>query len=264
VVPGQWASQDEVMPTDHTDGGAPPQTTSMMIAATGGDDGDEDEFLEDEDDEDYEDEAESEGEESDEGDREMIVLDPDHPLMQRFQKALKNHLDKQNEKVSLELRELLEASKNKKREREDAGVELYGVQQELARHQMLLEKEHDSFSQTKQIRSQVEQELGEVRGMYKDQQTRVNDERRKGEVFEESFLLFSGCVVTGADLMQEVENLALRLFYMEAAKEDVRSDIAVMKRAAEKADVEVAKAELEKQKQVCIREIIHCFFACTK
>ena len=56
--------------------------------------------------------------------------------------------------------------------------------------------------------------------------------------------------MTGAELMQEVENLALRLFYMEAAKEDVRSDIAVMKRAAEKADVEVSKAEIDKQKQV--------------
>ena len=37
---------------------------------------------------------------------------------------------------------------------------------------------------------------------------------------------------------------------MEEAKEDVRADIAVMRRAAEKADTEVAKAETEKKKQV--------------
>ena len=36
---------------------------------------------------------------------------------------------------------------------------------------------------------------------------------------------------------------------MENAKEDVRSDISVMRRAAEKADTEVAKAEQLKQKQ---------------
>ena len=54
----------------------------------------------------------------------------------------------------------------------------------------------------------------------------------------------------GSELQAEVENLALRLFYMESAKEDVRSDIAVMKRAAEKAETEVAKSETEKQKQV--------------
>lgn len=47
-----------------------------------------------------------------------------------------------------------------------------------------------------------------------------------------------------------MENLAARLHYMEEAKEDVRADIAVMRRAAEKADTEVTKAELEKKKQV--------------
>ena len=56
--------------------------------------------------------------------------------------------------------------------------------------------------------------------------------------------------MTAADLLAEVENLALRLYYMETAKDDVRSDIAVMKRAAEKAEMEVAKSEMDKQKQV--------------
>ena len=54
---------------------------------------------------------------------------------------------------------------------------------------------------------------------------------------------------TGSDLQAEVENLSLRIFYMMNAKDDVRSDIAVMKRAAEKAETEVAKTEIEKQKQ---------------
>ena len=39
---------------------------------------------------------------------------------------------------------------------------------------------------------------------------------------------------------------------MQNAKEDVRSDIAIMRRAAEKADTEVSKAEIDKQKQVYI------------
>ena len=50
----------------------------------------------------------------------------------------------------------------------------------------------------------------------------------------------------------EVENLATKLRYMEDAKTDVRSDIAVMKRATEKAGVELTKAEEEKKKQVSI------------
>lgn len=60
----------------------------------------------------------------------------------------------------------------------------------------------------------------------------------------------STCFVTAADLQQEVENLALRLFYVNNAKDDVRSDINVMKRAAERADTEVSAAESHKQKQV--------------
>lgn len=54
---------------------------------------------------------------------------------------------------------------------------------------------------------------------------------------------------TAAELQQEVENLALRLFYVNNAKDDVRSDIAVMKRAAERADAEVAEAESSKRQQ---------------
>lgn len=196
-----------------------PMTTDLATA----DYGDEDDEEEDE-----------EAEETDESDaeNEMVVLDPDHPLMRRFQKALKAHLDKVNEKVTLELRELQEAVKTKKGERESVGVELYGVQQELARHQMMLEQCHDSYAKIAQDRNELEQQLREVREQYGEKQYTVTDERRKG-----------------AEFQAEVENLALRLLYMENAKDDVRSDIAVMKRAAEKAGSEVTRAENDKQKQ---------------
>lgn len=53
--------------------------------------------------------------------------------MRRFQVALNKQLTRQHEKISLELSELAEALKRKMNERESIGVELYGVQQELAR-----------------------------------------------------------------------------------------------------------------------------------
>ena len=52
------------------------------------------------------------------------------------------------------------------------------------------------------------------------------------------------------ELRSEVENLASRVLYMQEAKQDVRSDISVMKRAAEKAHGEVTQAEQLKKKQV--------------
>ncbi|XP_025098485.1 coiled-coil domain-containing protein 40-like isoform X2 [Pomacea canaliculata] len=196
----------------------------------GGDSDDEDESEDEE-----ASESEEEGEEESEGsstETELIVLDPDHPLMKRFQAALKAHLDKQSERLTLQLRELDESLRVRKKEREDLGVDLYGVQQELARYQMMLERNHDEFSQKNQLRQRHEQELVDVRHVYKDTQLTVNMEKKKG-----------------AELQGEVENLALRLFYMENAKDDVRSDIAVMRRAAEKAEGDVAKAEAAKQRQ---------------
>jgi len=74
----------------------------------------------------------------------------------------------------------MEALKNRKQEREDLGVELYGVQQELARHQMMLEKHHDSFTQAAQDRQKKEQMLSDVQSMYKNHQLGVNSERKKG------------------------------------------------------------------------------------
>ena len=70
--------------------------------------------------------------------------------------------------------------KTKRQERENLGVDLYGVQQELARHQMMLEKHHDQYAQTKLARTQTEQKLGDVRDMYKNTQLNVNNERKKG------------------------------------------------------------------------------------
>lgn len=69
--------------------------------------------------------------------------------------------------------------RNRKKEREDLGVDLYGVQQELARYQMMLEKKHDEFAEVQQTRKQEEQQLEDVRDMYKDIQYTVNQEKKK-------------------------------------------------------------------------------------
>ena len=82
--------------------------------------------------------------------------------------------------MTLELRELQEAVKNKGGDRENIGVELYGVQQELARHQMMLEKHHDEYSTLNQVRNQKEQTLSDVQDMYRNSQFTVNKEKKKG------------------------------------------------------------------------------------
>ena len=50
------------------------------------------------------------------------------------------------------------------------------------------------------------------------------------------------------ELQTENEAAAARLFAMTHSKEDVRGDIQVMRRAAEKADSELTQAEFDKQR----------------
>lgn len=88
------------------------------------------------------------------------------------------------------------------------------------------------MNKTRECRDQTDQQLNEVRGLYTEKQKSLDAERKRG-----------------ADLRAELENISLRLFYLENAKNDVRSDIAVMKRAAEKAESEVLKKEESKRIQ---------------
>nr|XP_033816449.1 coiled-coil domain-containing protein 40 [Geotrypetes seraphini] len=171
--------------------------------------------------------SEEEGEEA-----QLMVLDPDHPLMTRFQSALKNYFTKELQTLELDLREMVISLKRTKKEREELGVILYGLQQELAQLQLGLEKLHDRHSQSVMQRRQWEEELEVIRELYKKTREITNEERKR--------------VLA---LQTEVENLALRLFYIQSMKHDVMADIAVMKRVVHKAEMERMKAEEQKQKQ---------------
>lgn len=98
---------------------------------------------------------------------------------------------------------------------------------------MLLEREHDKYNDTNQSRKLLEKELNETRDGFRSYQHQVNEELRKVR-----------------DLQMERDNLKLRIFYMTNAKDDIRGDIAVIRRATEKADLDKAKFEVDKQRQV--------------
>ncbi|NXX21396.1 CCD40 protein, partial [Podargus strigoides] len=164
--------------------------------------------------------------------RELVVLDPEHPLMRRFQGALKNYLTKQMEKVNLELQELRTATKKGKAQREELGVILYGVQQQLAHLQVELEKSHSHCSQAAAARQQLEEELEGLRLTHRKMCQNTDDERKKVSATQ-----------------TQVENLAMRLFYMQNMDKDMCHNILLMKQSTRKAGAEKVQAELEKKKQ---------------
>ncbi|XP_045068914.1 coiled-coil domain-containing protein 40 [Coregonus clupeaformis] len=170
-------------------------------------------------------------EEDDDGD-ELIVLDPEHPLMKRFQTALKSHLHKQLERLNLELREKMAIERSESDHREELGVELYGIQQELARLQACLEDRHETNTQAAAQRRQAQDQLEGVRSQYRTTASQAGKQRSHV-----------------SQLQSEVENLALRLFYIQEVNADLRSDITAMKNASRKAHSEKTQAEEQKHKQ---------------
>ncbi|NXD16666.1 CCD40 protein, partial [Nothocercus nigrocapillus] len=162
----------------------------------------------------------------------LIVLDPEHPLMRRFQAALKNYLTKQMEKLNLDLQELRTATKKGKVQREELGVVLYGAQQQLAQLQMELEKSRDRHAHTAAMRQQLEEEVEGLRLAHKEARQSTDEERKKVSAMQ-----------------TQVENLVMRLFHMQNMDEDMRRNILLMKQSTKKAEAEKVQAEVEKKKQ---------------
>ncbi|CAF3574991.1 unnamed protein product [Adineta steineri] len=167
-----------------------------------------------------------------EDEQSVVVLDPNHPLMAPYQKALKEYLVKQEEKFNIQLREADNELKQMRDKREGLGVTLYNLQQELARHQMLLEKEHDHYGEVNQDRQRIDQELTQTKDRHLKKKDDLDTQMKQT-----------------LDTQKERDVLQRRLYYLSKAKNDVRSDLSTMRRATEKVDSEVTKLEADKKEQ---------------
>ncbi|KAG9350054.1 hypothetical protein JZ751_026407 [Albula glossodonta] len=135
---------------------------------------------------------------------EVIVLDPDHRAIERAEGT----------------------------GRQELGVEVYSVQNELARLQANLEDQYDSKLQTAIQRQQAQDQLEGVRCQYQNIVKHTTQQRT--------------CV---SQLQTEVDNLALRLFYMQGVNRDLQSDITTLKNASRKALAEKSRAAEQKNMQ---------------
>ena len=71
-------------------------------------------------------------------------------------------------------------------ERENLGIELYGVQQQLAKQQMLVESEQDRHTVMSQLRAQKDATLSQIRDFYHNLLQQLKNERQQSK---NSFLL---------------------------------------------------------------------------
>eukprot|EP00854_Cymbomonas_tetramitiformis_P019643 gene19643-23495_t len=103
----------------------------------------------------------------------------DHPLLERAQQALAKQLTAHKTRIEEQLMERTEDLRVAKNRRESIGVELYGVQQQLARLQMTLEKTHDNYNMINRIREQAQEDLRALRALQEDTSKATIEERRK-------------------------------------------------------------------------------------
>ena len=76
----------------------------------------------------------------------MLYLPADHELMKRVQAALTKQLTDEHERKDLQLREKEEELRKVKKEREETGVQLYGVQHQLSKMQSNFERTTDNYN----------------------------------------------------------------------------------------------------------------------
>lgn len=177
-------------------------------------------------------EAESRVGEEYEEEEEIVVLDPEHPLMKRFQSALKKTLSNQVERVHLELREKIVVEKAEAQRRHELAEKVYMVHKMLARLQASLEASHEANAQTVAHRRQAQDQLDGVKNQYQD----IASQAKKQQM-------------QVSELQSQVDNLALKLLYMQEANSDLRSDIKAIMNASHKVQKERTQAEEQKYQQ---------------
>ena len=152
--------------------------------------------------------------------------------MERVQAALHQQLTESAERVSLELREKDEELRRAKTGREDVGVQLYGVQQQLAKLQMELEERHNEFNAVAASRVKAEEDAQNAQQTFKETRSEIASQREKLHKNQ-----------------SEADALNATLRQVEQYNEEMKSEIAVTRRATYKAEETVSDLEKKKEGQ---------------
>ena len=165
-------------------------------------------------------------------DDEEGMLDADDPIMDRIQFALRKQLKGAYDVAALKVSEQSEELMREKRRREDIGVQLYAVQQQLAKLQMNLEKVHENHAIISQMREGAEDDLLKVRAAYEQKYKDAKEHRSKYDQYQ-----------------GELDQLAMTLKQVEAYNEQMKGEIAVTRRATYKAEESITQLEGGKKVQ---------------
>lgn len=155
-----------------------------------------------------------------------------HPLMERAQKALVDQLKESKARVDSELYDKEEELKRITQSRETLGVELYNLQQQLAKLQVSLENTHGEFNSIIDKKLHEEELNKSIENNNKEQASRVAEHEKSRMKYQ-----------------TEYESLVETLRQIEAYNEEVKTEIAITRRATHKAEQSMQSLEQHKAMQ---------------
>lgn len=120
---------------------------------------------------------------SDETNDARAILPPDHPLLQKFQRALKEHLLKINNRLSDEVEQIDHNINRLKKEQENVGEKLYDHQQEIEQQKEMLDEYNERLNEVSEKRlkneinaSKLKRDYAETTNKFKEA-SRNHDEK---------------------------------------------------------------------------------------
>ncbi|CAH0563600.1 unnamed protein product [Brassicogethes aeneus] len=167
--------------------------------------------------------------------QQLPVLSPDHPLLEKFQKALKNHLLAQIDSLKGEIFEYEVSTAKKNEEKEHIGVKSYEAQQVLCKQQKVLEESVESLEEMTAAREAMEETLKEEKAKNKEARDKLMQAEKRS-----------------AELRTEVEATNLLIHQMSEWENKIESNITVNQRIAEKTRKQNTLLAKEKVKQDAI------------
>jgi len=141
------------------------------------------------------------------------LIDPEHELMKPVQELLFKQLSNRNQKLNLDLLEKEETLKKKMQQREDVGVELYNIQQQLAEAQVSLETIKNNENVIRKYRADAEKLLDDMNKKY-------NEQNEKMKKFSDAVELHK----------TELEKIHQTIKQVDLYHDELKSQISVIKR----------------------------------
>ncbi|CAG9864014.1 unnamed protein product [Phyllotreta striolata] len=159
-------------------------------------------------------------------------LDPDHPMLEPFQKALREHLQKQIAAIKEDLFGIDIETRKKEQEIEDVGLQAYEIQQQVCYQQRTLETLVEQIEKVTVEQEKEEESLKKNTKLMKNVQ---NDLFRAEK--------------TNRDLTNEIEGITGLIRQLSESGEEMESQITISKRILDKSRQENDQLAKQKRKQ---------------